>query len=61
MKSFYCTECGIELDEHDVDANIATWGDFKCVCTECVEIVDTLLNPPKRVATVYNGHIIYGS
>lgn len=58
---FYCTECGIELDHHDVDINIATWGVFKLVCTDCVYEVDTRINPPKISATVYNGRIVYGS
>lgn len=57
--SFFCTECGIELDEHDVDANISTWGDFKSVCSDCVCEVDMRINPPKPTATYYNGHFIY--
>ena len=36
-KVINCTECGIELDGHDVDANVAQWGVFKCICTDCIE------------------------
>lgn len=36
-KTLTCSECGIELDSHDVDANMATWGVFKGVCSDCVE------------------------
>lgn len=56
----FCNECGIELDSHDVDANLATWDVFKNVCTDCIESVDLRDNPPKRSVAVYNGRIIYG-
>lgn len=36
-KVFFCIDCGIELDQHDVDANIATWGVFKSLCSDCCE------------------------
>lgn len=30
-----CASCGCALDEHDVDANIASCGVFKCICCDC--------------------------
>ena len=39
----FCIECGIELDEHDCDANLATWGVFRMVCSDCVEVHDNEL------------------
>ena len=43
---FSCKHCGTELDEHDVDNNIATWGVFRVVCSddECMLYEDTI-NP----------------
>ena len=45
--SYFCTECGIELDIHDVDANLATWGVFRGVCSDDVQRVDERENPTK--------------
>lgn len=33
----FCKDCGRELDEHDVDANLNTWGVFKMFCSDCIE------------------------
>lgn len=58
--TLFCTECGIELDSHDVDANVATWGVFRQSCTDCVPEVDARLNPPKPpTPVVWHGQIIY--
>jgi hypothetical protein len=32
----FCIDCGTELDINDVDANLATWGIFKCLCSDCI-------------------------
>lgn len=38
---FFCIDCGIELDEHDVTANLNMWGTFQSVCTDdCENHVD---------------------
>jgi hypothetical protein len=34
---FLCVDCGIELDTHDVDANLASWGVFRSLCSDCCE------------------------
>lgn len=36
-KILFCNDCGIELDEHDVDANLNMWGVFHCLCSDCCE------------------------
>jgi hypothetical protein len=36
-RQFYCIDCGIELDQNDVDANLTTWGVFKCLCSDDIE------------------------
>lgn len=33
----FCRWCGTELDEHDVAANIATYGLFVLNCSDCCE------------------------
>lgn len=40
-----CIECGVELDEHDVTANVNTWGVFRQVCSDHVELHDARINP----------------
>jgi hypothetical protein len=34
-KTFFCVDCGIELDIHDVDANLNMYGVFKGYCSDC--------------------------
>jgi len=36
-KVFFCVMCGAELDVHDVDTNLTTWGVFKAVCSDDIE------------------------
>ena len=36
-KKFFCIDCGIELDHHDVTANLNTWGIFKLLCSDDIE------------------------
>jgi hypothetical protein len=35
---FFCIVCGVELDCHDVDANLTQWGVFKCYCSDCIGV-----------------------
>lgn len=43
-KIYFCQLCGIELDVHDLDANLTTWGVFKSVCSDCVHDADEYPN-----------------
>lgn len=33
----FCLDCGMELDEHDVTANLNVWGVFKGYCSDDIE------------------------
>ena len=33
----FCEDCGTEIDVHDVDANLNTWGVFRGYCSDCIE------------------------
>jgi len=35
--TLFCRDCGIEIDQNDVDANLNTWGVFKGLCSDCIE------------------------
>ena len=56
---FFCKLCGIELDEHDVDANLCTWEEFRLYCSDCIAEVDDA--PYKPSPVVYNGRVIWPS
>lgn len=47
MLKFFCRWCGIELDEHDADNNIASWDVFALTCSdyECCLAEDMERNP----------------
>lgn len=57
FKPLFCLDCGVELDEHDVDANLATWDVFKGFCSDCIENND---EPTVSSVFVWNGKVIYG-
>lgn len=46
-----CILCGLELDRHDVDANLTTWGVFRAVCSDDVW-EQCLIDDPTQVATI---------
>lgn len=33
----FCKDCGAEIDEHDVNINVAQWGYFRFFCGNCVD------------------------
>ena len=35
--TLFCRWCGIELDQDDVDANVASYGKFVGNCSDCCE------------------------
>ena len=35
--TLFCRWCGVEIDTHDVDANVACYGTFVGNCSDCCE------------------------